>query len=87
MARGWESKNVEAQQADRESSRQTQRPLTAEEQERAQRHQALGLARARTSADLERATRPAHRAMLTTALADIDRELAVLDQPPSQPGR
>ena len=87
MARGWESKNVEAQQADRESSRQTQRPMTAEEQHRAQRRQGLVLARARAASDLERATRPAHRAMLTTALADIDRELSALDEPPSEPRR
>ena len=87
MARGWESKNVEAQQADRESSRQAQRPMTPAEQQRAQRRIALDLARARASADLERATHPAHRAMLTAALADIDQQLAALDQPPSDPGR
>ena len=87
MARGWESKNVEAQQADRESSRQTQRPMTPEEQQRAQRRHALDMTRARVSADLERATRQAHRVMLTAALADIDRELAALDHPLLDPSR
>jgi hypothetical protein len=78
MARGWESKAVEAQQeqsaADRGKADTT--PVTPEEVRRRSRRATLALARARVAADLERATTPAHRAMLQHALEDLDRQLS-----------
>lgn len=76
MARGWESKSVEAQQD--EASRAgtgSRRPPTREERERAQARRTLELARLRAAADLERATSDAHRAMLRRAIADLERQL------------
>jgi hypothetical protein len=76
MARGFESKNVEAQQADREQkAAPTAVPLTPEEAARADRRRTLELSRARAAADLERATHPSHQAMLQAALKAIEEQL------------
>jgi hypothetical protein len=76
MARGFESKNVEAQQADREQqAAPTAVPLTPEEAARADRRRTLDMARARAVADLARATHPSHQAMLQAALKAIDEQL------------
>jgi len=81
MARGWESKSVESQQADREARRP--KPVLPVSPEDAHRHdvrRTLELARARARADFERATVPAHRAMLETALRALDEQLAALEK-------
>lgn len=76
MARGWESKSVEAQQADREDPPQrASEPIGPEEAAQLARRRTLELARARTQADLRAATNPAHRAMLEAAIAALDRQL------------
>jgi hypothetical protein len=77
MARGWESKAVEAQQeqASLEGTRAVEAALTPEETERRSRRATLALARARAAADLERARTAAHRAMLEQALEALDRQL------------
>lgn len=76
MARGWESKSIEAQQ-DEASHRTGGTGLRAARQERAgqEERRTLELARARAVADLERATAEAHRAMLRRAIADLDDRL------------
>ena len=76
MARGWESKSIEAQQD--EASRRsggTGRPAPRHERPGQQERRTLELARARAVADLERATAEAHRAMLRRAIADLDDRL------------
>jgi uncharacterized heparinase superfamily protein len=80
MARGWESKSVESQQeqAQREVAGQRHRPLSEEERVRIQRRRTLELARARTAADLDRASMPAQQAMLRRALEDLNTELETL---------
>jgi hypothetical protein len=80
MARGWESKAIEAQQQDA-VSRSTRRtaPVPAGERERQARRATLMLARTRALADLQHACAPAHRAMLEQALADLDRRLQDLE--------
>jgi hypothetical protein len=78
MARGWESKNVEAQQADREEGLSAAPSRSTDELARATSRRTLELARARAESALGNATRPEHRDMLTAALADIDRQLAAL---------
>lgn len=75
MARGWESKSVESQQADRERSRDEGRPLSAEEALRLARRRTIELTRARAAADLAAARSPAHRAMLEAAIAALDEQL------------
>lgn len=79
MARGWESKSVEAQQADREEASKDHPALSDAEVATRERRRSLLLARARVEDDLRQVLRPAHRATLETALRGIDAELAALD--------
>lgn len=75
MARGWESKSVEAQQEDRAAQRVKAAPVSAEEAARRALVQRLEASRARVAADLTSATAPAHRRMLRAALADLDAQI------------
>ena len=78
MARGWESKSVEAQQdAAADRRRAAQAPAPADGARSAERA-TLMLARTRALADLQLACAPAHRAMLEQAIAELDRKLASL---------
>lgn len=81
MARGWESKAVEAQ-LDEKDLRETEdaelKGLTPEERDRRQRLDTLKLSRARTLEQLERAAAPAHREMLKRTLLALEREIADL---------
>jgi hypothetical protein len=79
MARGWESKSVEAQQdaaADRGSSKPIMKP---EDVARRAARAMLVLARTRAQADLKNASAAAHRTMLEQAIADLDSKIAALD--------
>lgn len=79
MARGFDSKFVEAQQEEAARGRSTGADaMTAEERAAAQRRRTLELTRTRTERDLSRATAPAHRDMLQQALAALDREIEAL---------
>ena len=78
MARGWESKAIEAQQDAAATPRQKGPPITPEEAARNAQRATLMLARTRALADLQMACAPAHRAMLEQAIADLDRRLAAL---------
>jgi hypothetical protein len=78
MARGWESKSVEAQQADASDRQRPQGPVSPEDAARRSRLATLTLARRRAEADLRAASADAHRAMLERAIADLDREISVL---------
>ena len=85
MARGWESKSVESQQAEASEAGvlKRERPLTAEARAAGVERRTLELARARLRADLEAATVPAHREMLARALGDVDRRIGDLIRTPS----
>jgi hypothetical protein len=78
MARGWESKAVEAQQADASNPRRVGPPIARDEASRRSQLATLTLARTRAEADLQRATASAHRSMLESAIADLDRRIAEL---------
>ncbi len=79
MARGFDSKFVEAQQEEAARGRAAARPpLTPAEREVAERRGALQLSRTRAQADLRKAQAPAHRAMLERAIAALDAELEAL---------
>jgi hypothetical protein len=87
MARGWESKSVEAQQEATELTRggvsgggqgRTGLPLSEQDAAKRTRRDTLMLARTRALSDLQRACVPAHRSMLEQAIADLDRQLALL---------
>jgi hypothetical protein len=78
MARGWESKAVEAQQADAATQATVGRPISADEAARRARLTTLTLARTRAEADRRSATASAHRSMLERAIEDLDRKIAEL---------
>jgi hypothetical protein len=78
MARGWESKSVEAQQEEATRGRAKKPGPSAEELQRAERRRTLELMRKRAVADLSRATAPAHRQMLEQAIAALDQQLESL---------
>jgi hypothetical protein len=76
MARGFESKSVEAQQEEALRARSASGPrLTPAERDTDDRRRALELSRKRAEADLRRATAPAHRRMLEQAIATLDAQL------------
>jgi len=79
MARGWESKSVEAQQ-DEAAGRTTPQkpPLTREEAHRLRERETLRLALQNTVQQLERSRDPRHRALLEQALADLERKIQAL---------
>jgi hypothetical protein len=78
MARGWESKSVEAQQADRERDGPPPAPVSPAEAARIARRTTLEMARRRAVEDLRVARMPAHRAMLEAAIGAIDAQLALV---------
>jgi hypothetical protein len=78
MARGWESKSVEAQQDEASYGRKPKTapgPLSDEERQRNSRRRTIELARAKASAELDKATAPAHRRMLEQAVDALDAQL------------
>lgn len=78
MARGWESKAVEAQQAEAAAYTPAGRPISADEAARRAHLTTLTLARRRAEADLQSATASAHRSMLERAIEDLGRKIAEL---------
>ena len=81
MARGFESKQVESQQEDAQRDRTPRRQLAPEQAERLDRRRTLELARARLTADLQRATSAAHRSMIEQALAALDDQIGAVTEP------
>jgi hypothetical protein len=76
MARGFESKDVEFQQAEKERAATPRRGLTAEEREADAKRRTLELALARAKGDLAAARIDAHRRMLAEAIAALEQQLA-----------
>ena len=83
MARGWESKSVEQQQADMADSGKSPGPRLSSAQQKLNRQRdGLLLARKRLVDQLQSSTRPGHRQMLAGALAEIDKQLAHFEKLP-----
>ncbi|HEX6975633.1 MAG TPA: hypothetical protein VF147_14610 [Vicinamibacterales bacterium] len=78
MARGFDSKFVEAQQEEASRKKATGPGMTPEQQATEARRATLQLARTRAAEDLSRATAPAHRRMLEQALKALDSQIAEL---------
>jgi hypothetical protein len=76
MARGFESKDVEFQQAEKERGKQLGRALTPQEREAQTTRQTITLALTRARADLAVARTPAHKRMLAEAIAALERQLS-----------
>ena len=75
MARGFESKDVEYQQAEAERANPLCRALNAEERVAHDRRRTIELALARARADLAAARTPAHTQMLKDAIAALEQQL------------
>jgi hypothetical protein len=78
MARGFESKDVEFQQAEKEREKRFGPGLTAEEREAHARRQTIELALARARADLTAARTTAHQRMLAAAIAALEQQLLTI---------
>ena len=76
MARGWESKSVEAQQADaNDKSANSRRKMSAEEAARWREKENLRLSRQRVLQELSASQNPRHRKLLEDSLVDLDKKL------------
>jgi hypothetical protein len=76
MARGFESKDVEFQQAESERRQTVRRALTADERAAAERRRSLELALVQAKGDLAAARTGPHREMLAQAIASLEKQLA-----------
>jgi hypothetical protein len=76
MARGWESKSVEAQQAEAiDKAPQHRPPISPEAAARCREKESLRLSRQRVLEQLKVSTNPRHRNMLQDSLTDLDEKL------------
>jgi hypothetical protein len=79
VARGWESKAVEAQvEAASEEPADARPRLNAQELENQRKRAGLMLARAQVLQQLDASGNPRHRQMLQAALADLENRLRQL---------
>lgn len=74
MARGWESKSVEAQQTEG-WGRDSHGKRPSEEIEKQRKRESLELSRTRVKRELESARSPVHRSALENALQHLESEL------------
>ena len=80
MARGWESKSVEAQQEEAAGNHASEKPrLTREEADRLREREILQLALRNLVQQLERAHNSQHRQMLERAKVDLERRIEKLN--------
>ena len=76
MARGWESKSVEAQQEEALARKaDSGQPPSPEEIQRRQQKETLRLARARVLHQMEASQDTRYKEMLQKSLADLDRQI------------
>jgi hypothetical protein len=79
MARGWESKSVEAQQDEASAKTTPEKPrLTRESAARLRDQENLRLSLQSVLQQLERSRDPRHRALLERALADLQGKIETL---------
>ena len=77
MARGWESKSVEAQQSEAMQNSSEDCPrLSAEAAARSRERETLRLGRQRVLQELEKSRNPRYRSILENELAELDQKLA-----------
>jgi hypothetical protein len=79
MARGWESKSVEAQQDEAATRTTPEKPrLTMESAAQLRDKENLRLALQSVLQQIDRSRDPRHRALLECALADLQRKIETL---------
>jgi len=82
MARGWESKSIEEQQAEAATERTSPRArLTPEQASLIRKVEGLRLSRQRVLQQIQDAHDPRLRQMLQQALADLDRQIDAATSP------
>ena len=82
MARGWESKSIEEQQAEAATERTSPRSrLTPEQASVIRKVEGLRLSRQRVLQQIQDAHDPRLRQMLQQALADLDRQIDAAKSP------
>jgi hypothetical protein len=81
MAKGWESKSVEAQIESAQSEKQRPRtsPLTAAQVDLLRKRETLVLSRTRVLRELASSVNPRYQLILQHALADLEAQIASLD--------
>lgn len=81
VARGWESKSVEAQQADAsEKPAKLRAKMSTEEAARWREKESLRLARQRVLQQIEASTNPRHRRLMQDALTELDERIGRLNK-------
>lgn len=81
MARGWESKSVEAQQDEAaQPSSKSRIRLTPEQAARSRERENLRLSRQRVAQQIESSQNPRHRKVLQDALAELDQRLSQFEK-------
>jgi len=78
MARGFESKDVEFQQAEASRTAPARPPSTPAERERASRRRTVELTLSRVRAERDVATHPSHCSMLDRAIEALEHDLEAL---------
>jgi len=79
MARGWESKSVEAQQEEAVAKPASEKPrLTPEDAVRFREKERLRLSRQSVREQLDRSRDPRHRGLLEQALSDLESRIREL---------
>jgi hypothetical protein len=82
MAKGWESKSVEDQIQENQTTDKDSRrkQLTAQQMETHRRREVLLLSRARVEKELNSSQNARYKEQLTRALSDLDAQLSQLEQ-------
>jgi hypothetical protein len=81
MARGWESKSVEAQQADAsEKSAKPRAKMSAEQAAAFREKESLRLARERVLQQIRASTNPRHRKLMEETLTELDERISRLKE-------
>ena len=75
MARGWESKSVEAQMEEAVVSSTPKPRLSPQEVEAKQKRETLTLTKKKLEGDLERSANQRHQEMLKRAIEEVEKQL------------
>jgi hypothetical protein len=78
MARGWESKSVEEQQAEFTKGASANEDLSEQAKKKTAERRRLQLARVNVSNQLKLAQNPRYIELLTAELAELDRQISAL---------
>jgi hypothetical protein len=83
MARGWESKSVESQieSARSDGTKPAKHPITSDATATVRKRETLRLARTHLLQQIQASQNPRHLAMLESALAALEKQLATLKAP------